>query len=285
MTLQTATVYCASSSVILEFPAPEAEVLPGILWGRIDAFPSPAYWAYQVLARRLEGKQLRYRLGRTFTEEVVACLLGGHGIPAAVGVTAFEHLKSRGLLSGASVSETVLVKNLQEPIQLSDGKMVRYRFAKQKARYLHAALAVLEDATPPFDSGIELRNWLLQIPGIGLKTASWIVRNWLDSDEVAIIDIHIQRAGVLGGFFSREWTVERHYEVMERRFLETSAGLGVRASELDAVIWYEMMSSPASVQRVLAEQARPEQQQRDRALRMPSSNKSNADTNQLSLCV
>lgn len=35
---------------------------------------------------------------------------------------------------------------------------------------------------------------------IGPKTASWIVRNYRKSDCVAIIDIHIHRAGLLAGF-------------------------------------------------------------------------------------
>src|SRR6185436_19848337 len=90
-------------------------------------------------------------------------------------------------------------------------------------------------------------NWLLDIPGVGYKTASWIARNWLNSDDVAILDIHIQRAGRLVGLFPDELTVQKHYLKLEALFLEFSRTLGVKASELDAVIWMEMMSSPNSV--------------------------------------
>ncbi len=125
-----------------------------------------------------------------------------------------------------------------------DGRQVRYRFAKQKARYLSAALKQLSAERPPLSSGKELRDWLLVIPGIGYKTASWVARNWLDADDVAILDIHILRAGLLGKFFESSLTVERNYLELEEQFIRFSKGLGVRASELDALMWLEMMSSP-----------------------------------------
>src|SRR6218665_2117072 len=39
----------------VELPPLTDEVLPGIAWGALDAFPTPAYWAYQVMARRVGG--------------------------------------------------------------------------------------------------------------------------------------------------------------------------------------------------------------------------------------
>ncbi|MGY3221470.1 thermostable 8-oxoguanine DNA glycosylase [Bradyrhizobium sp. USDA 4512] len=80
----------------------------------------------------------------------------------------------------------------------------------------------------------------MKIPGVGPKTASWITRNWLGSDEVAILDIHIIRAGVLIGLFGRQQSVPRDYDVMEARFLAFAAALNVRPSLLDAVMWREM---------------------------------------------
>ena len=128
---------------------------------------------------------------------------------------------------------------------------MRYRFAKQKARYLYAALKKLSDEQPPLVSGKALRGWLVDIPGIGYKTASWVARNWLDADDVAILDIHILRAGLLGNFFKSNLTVERHYLELEEQFICFSKGLGVRASELDALMWLEMMSSPDTVHSIM----------------------------------
>jgi thermostable 8-oxoguanine DNA glycosylase len=234
----------------VELPQAEAEVLPGVPWGAMETFPSPAYWAYQVYARRLTGNRINYKLGATLKEEVGACLLGGHGIPANVGIAAFHHVKERGAFGAVPPAEDTLLEWLQEPLTI-DGRQVRYRFAKQKARYLSAALQKLSAERPPLSSGKVLRDWLLDIPGIGYKTASWVARNWLDADDVAILDIHILRAGLLGKFFEDNLTVERNYLELEEQFIRFSKGLGVRASELDALMWLEMMSSPSTVHSIM----------------------------------
>lgn len=242
---QSAAVFAGAAIVKVDLPDADTEALPGVRWGAIDAFPSPAYWAYQVLARRVCGSPARYRLGETLTQEVAACLLGGHGIPAKVGVAAFQRLKSLGVLRGKP-TEAGLLELLAQPLDI-DGRLVKYRFARQKARYLSSALACLADQDAPMASGKALRDWLMQLPGIGYKTASWVARNWLDADDVAILDIHILRAGALAGFLDSKLTVERHYLQLEGQFLNFSNAIGVRASELDAVIWYEMMSSPRTI--------------------------------------
>lgn len=234
----------------IELPKPDDEVIPGVLWGAVEAFPSPAYWAYQVHARRLHGDRIDYKLGMTLKEEVGACLLGGHGIPSSIGLAAFQQVKDRGAFGDEPPPEDMLLEWLKEPMNI-DGRMVRYRFAKQKARYLSAALQKLSTEYPPQGSGRGLRDWLLDVPGIGYKTASWVARNWLDADDVAILDIHILRAGQLGKFLDSNLTVERNYLQLEDQFIRFSKGLGVRASELDALIWLEMMSSAATVHSIM----------------------------------
>jgi N-glycosylase/DNA lyase len=234
----------------VELPTADAEVIPGVPWGAMEAFPTPAYWAYQVYARRLTGDRINYKLGATLKEEVGACLLGGHGIPANVGLAAFHHVKERGAFGDQPPSEETLLQWLKEPLAIN-GRLVQYRFAKQKARYLCAALQKLSTEHPPLGTGKALRDWLLDVPGIGYKTASWVARNWLDADDVAILDIHILRAGLLGKFFESNLTVERHYLKLEEQFIRFSKGLGVRASELDALMWLEMMSSPATVHSIM----------------------------------
>ncbi len=257
----------------VELPKAEAEVIPGVPWGAMEAFPTPAYWAYQVYARRLTGNRINYKLGATLKEEVGACLLGGHGIPANVGVAAFHHVRARGAFGDDPPSEDMLLEWLLEPLAIDERK-VRYRFAKQKARYLSAALQKLSVELPPLANGKELRNWLLDIPGIGYKTASWVARNWLDADDVAILDIHILRAGLLGNFFESNLTVERNYLELEEQFIRFSKGLGVRASELDALMWLEMMSSSATVHSLMG---MGHQNAESAARNRPKKRKSNPD--------
>lgn len=247
---QSAVILTRTGAIQVELPEQDIELMEGVRWGSLDAFPTPAYWAYQVIARRLMGKPAEYRLGRSLSEEVGACLLGGHGIPATVGMAAYHRLRERGAFGEDEASEVKLLAWLTEPLRVGD-RTIRYRFAAQKARYLAAALPMVRSA-PTFSTGRELRGWLLAAPGIGPKTASWIARNWMDADDVAILDIHIMRVGQAVGIFPMHQTVERHYMELEERFLQFAEVLDVRPSELDAIIWYEMASSPTIVKHLMA---------------------------------
>jgi len=124
-----------------------------------------------------------------------------------------------------------------------DGRARRYRFPRQKAHLLAAALRGL-DALDALAGDRELRDDLTRLPGIGPKTASWIVRNIRCSDAVAILDVHIVRAGRLAGIFPLGVTPERHYGRLEARFLAFALDIGVRASVLDALMWDYMRRLP-----------------------------------------
>lgn len=239
-----------SGLVQLDLPPEKTEVLPSVEWGNVAGFPTVAYWLYKVLEKRITGDLIRYKLGNSLLEEIGACILGGHGIPAINGLAAYEHLRSKGVFDGSLYREVDIYDWLSAPIPLN-GKTFKYRFAKQKAKYLHSAINKVYEEEAPIDSGKVLRNWLLGIKGIGLKTASWIARNWLDADDIAILDIHIYRAGVLGGFFHEKMTIEKNYQELEDRFVALAMSMQVRTSELDAVMWYEMQNSP-SVHRLLS---------------------------------
>jgi thermostable 8-oxoguanine DNA glycosylase len=124
---------------------------------------------------------------------------------------------------------------LTEPF-IEFGAARRYRFPRQRAMRLHGALRTLKAGNPPAQP-LQLRDWLLQVPGIGPKTASWVVRNHTASNEVAIIDIHIIRAGTAAGVFDHRWRVERDYEQFEHAFLHWARHGEIAASLLDACVW------------------------------------------------
>lgn len=233
--------------VVFELPNEREEVIPGLRWGRHDQYYSPAYWAAQT---RLYGDGYACRLGETLVEEAAACLLGGYGIPAEVGLVAFKHLKNREMLNGKPVSESSLFEELSRPLRCGN-RMFRYRFARQKAAYLAPMLAALQCRQPDAEDHLSFRSYFLQFRGFGLKTASWITRNWLNSQQVAIIDIHLYRAGLICGVFSNVDSIPRDYLDMERRFLRFARALGVNASSLDAVIWAQMKEAGSSILKLL----------------------------------
>ena len=226
----------------LTLPEPDEYVLPGVRWGAFDELMTPAYWRSQAWQHEALGTYSGFRLGGTLAEEVAACLLGGYGMPAELGLAAYARLRGRGLLVGTPAVCT-LENALLEPFQYRDRRRA-YRFPRQKARYLAACLARLEDLSEPAaDTG--LRDILATMPGVGPKTASWIVRNYRASNAVAIIDIHILRAGQHVGLFEPEWTPHGHYRDLETAFLCFATAICTPAALLDSLVWDQMRRMPS----------------------------------------
>lgn len=224
-------------------PPPEQRVVGHrIAWGRVEELGSPAYWSAQAWLWEFDQPD-HYRLGRSLQEEVLACLLGGYGIPAEVGLAAYKRL--RALPSDDLRQADLLREILLKPLEI-DGRAIRYRFANQKANYVAAAMRGLE-AMPNHLDDLALRNSLLELPGIGMKTASWIVRNWRGSDKVSILDIHIIRASEGLGLFEDGWQVARDYRRMEQAYLAFCDAISARPSILDSVMWMTMRQLPAEV--------------------------------------
>ena len=235
--MQRMLAFARGRDVVLTLPAANEDALPGIEWGRFDALFTPAYWRGQAWQDEELGTYAPGPLGRDLSEEVAVCLLGGHGIPAELGLAAFDRLRSRGLLHDAP-DAAELERALAEPLSLRR-RMRRYRFPRAKARALAGALRMLPGIDPDLPDQA-LRDALMSLPGVGPKTASWIVRNFRASDEVAIVDVHIARAGRIAGFIAPGWDPARHYFLMEAAFLRFAAAIGVRASVLDGLMWDHM---------------------------------------------
>lgn len=225
-------------------PGPVVELagcgeIRSVRWGQPWQFDTPAYWIAQAeMFRPVDN----YRIGSNLEEEVAACILGGYGLPALIGVRAFEAVRDAGLINqNRSVTAVELERVLRAPLQIGD-RFVRYRFPRQRAHRVAAALERLRGTRPPAN-GVELRNWLLHLPGVGPKTASWIARNHTGTDDVAIIDVHVLRAGQRAGVFDPSWTAARDYPRCEALFVAWARFGGVRASVVDACIWSQLSKS------------------------------------------
>jgi hypothetical protein len=231
------TMYAVLDGAVrqLLLPSPDTPLVRDVRWGLFDELLTPAYWKGQAWQHEHLGTYVELQLGRSITEEVTACLLGGYGMPAELGLLAYWRVRERGLLAGMATAAQ-LEAALSEPFIVAAGPPRRYRFPRQKARYLAACLNALRGMKTPTDDRL-LRNLLMTLPGIGAKTASWILRNHRGSDAVAVIDIHILRAGRHIGLFPVEWEPHRHYLQLEAAFLEFAAALCVRPALLDALIW------------------------------------------------
>ncbi|MGN7874840.1 8-oxoguanine DNA glycosylase [Roseateles sp. 22389] len=238
---QIVAIVSRHGSLHRELPDPDHLLLTGVRWGAVEEFPTPAYWTQQALRHRLDSPAPRAS-GRSLAEEVGAALLGGPGIPAAVGQAAFARVRERGAFVQPGVCEATLTAWLSEPLDVQ-GRALGFRFAAQKARHLAAVMPALLSA-PDFEAGQEVRNWLMALPGVGPKTASAIVRGWSASEEVALLEAHLLRVGQVIGLFPRKLGIERHYLELEARLLKLCAAMDVRPSELEAVVAAEMSRSP-----------------------------------------
>jgi thermostable 8-oxoguanine DNA glycosylase len=230
-------------------PNEDVELMPGVPWGRASTPFTPAFWRLACIASGAILDQSRYHLGTSLKEEVVACLLGGHGVTGELGLAAYNHLRLNHVVDRPHSVEHI-ERLLTEPLDVG-GRSIRYRYPRQKAKYISAAIAYLNANNPPEDCGKSLRDWLTAIPGIGHKTASWIARNWLDAQDIAILDIHIHRAGVLAGIFSPHDNVTRDYLRMEEGFVRLAEGIGIPANILDNQIWNELRLTPSTVRQML----------------------------------
>lgn len=214
----------------------------GLAWGAADVPLTPAYWAAQSWMWAIEEPE-HFRLGRTLPEEMLACILGGYGIPAEIGLAAYDRLRATLAEDPSCLADEERVARLLSTPLWVGGRGVRYRFARQKAGYIAGAFSAL----PGIDEDLSdraLRDQLTRLRGFGPKTASWVVRNWRSSDDVAILDIHILRAGAHLGIFQRDWRVDRHYSLMEESYLRFAADISTKASLLDSVMWMTMRQLP-----------------------------------------
>lgn len=208
-------------------------------WGQEGALGTAAFWVGQTMKG---GSASSYRLGSTLAEEVAACLIGGHGISGEMTLAVFDSVRSRGLLrTDPPPSAEALEVVLREPVLLPGRERpVRYRFAAQRADRLARSLAVLAGGVPDGLAPRELRDWLMRLPGVGPKTASWVVRNLTMSDDIAIVDIHVRRAGIFAGVFDPAWRLPRGYRLFEDAFCQWADLGGVRSADLDVCIWYQL---------------------------------------------
>lgn len=244
--------FCPNYKTIERYlPDQDNELMPGLKWGHYCQLYTPAFWKYMYLIYGSQIEPYHHRIGSDIIEEVVACLLGGYGMPSELGLLAFKRLKEESLISPQS-QLCKIEEALSIPFEMENGAFKRYRFYNQKSKYIFKFLQRQDLDCIPTHDDISLRNWLLTVDGIGFKTASWVTRNWLQSENVAILDIHILRAGQIAGFFDESHNVSNKYLDLECNYIDFCNALEVRPSNMDAIIWNYMKKTNKLALQVLS---------------------------------
>lgn len=208
-----------------------------VIWGQPWEHGTPAYWLEATRRSATSSVAERHCLTDTLFDEVALCMLGGFGMPYELGLAAFKALRDELLSHDPTPAEDAIEAILLKPLVVGAG-VRRYRFPRQRARRLSLALRHLHSTSIPA-TPLEVRDWLVAAPGVGPKTASWVVRNRWPDAPVAILDVHVLRAGIRATVFPTDARIQTSYRPLEALFVSWAAQGNVRPADLDATIWAE----------------------------------------------
>lgn len=217
----------------------------------ITTCPSDLWWAPVWERHRTSyARSARPRpAGETsLRRELIFCLLGGHGVTFELALSATDViLRLRPFDDGWTPDRLrpAIQRELSKPQfepRRADGTFRRYRFPARKAQLIVDAVGWVDEQRD-LHRGLaartcerDRRSWLCQCPGIGLKTASWLLRNCGWAERLAILDVHLIRALQEAGVVT-EPRLPRDYELIEVAYLAWADGLGACPSALDLFLW------------------------------------------------
>ncbi len=180
--------------------------------------------------------------------ELIFCLLGGHGVTFELASSATEVVAQLDPFGSQWTPARLCVAlgyELERPQfapRRLDGSLRRFRFPRRKAQLLARAAEWVRTETSiragleAWSGESERRAWLCACPGLGLKSASWMLRNCGWGRELAILDVHLLRAMGEAGLV-RDVRLPRDYEAVERTYLRWAAELGACPAALDLFLW------------------------------------------------
>lgn len=179
--------------------------------------------------------------------QLLFCLIGGHGISYEHNLSVADRLWALGLFRsdecqlGKRLIEAQLRKAQFDPPR-RDGQLRRYRFPKRKADLLYRAQLWLRDypslaaTLTAIKDERDRRDLLCDCPGIGPKSASWLLRNCGYAERLAVLDIHVLRAMQSCGRIDRA-DLARDYEFVEAAYLGWCREYDADPARFDLLVW------------------------------------------------
>lgn len=218
--------------------APQPPV--GLDWHRLWMSVGARY-EQRIVSLRAQGEQ-------ALRQELLFCLLSGHAVPyelalsAAAVVGDLEPFHPRWATNGLEERLRAELGRPQFEPRRGDGALRRYRFPNRKATLLARACEWVQSQGSLWarlqELGCELerRELLCECPGIGMKTASFLLRNCGLAEGLAVLDVHVLRLMGLAGRLA-DASLPRDYEHVEGQYLAWCRELEASPAAFDLLLW------------------------------------------------
>ncbi len=230
-----------ASDQVAGLGVPEAPaVVAGVDWGAI--------WIEFGCAFEKRSRILAGSTEDDLRRELIFCLLGGHAVPYELARSSADVVSTVGVFDAERDDAELLAlleRELSTPQFLPrrvDGSLRRYRYPRRKAQLLVACRAwvngldSLREALLGASGERARRELLCRCPGVGPKSASWMLRNCGLGENLAILDVHVLRAMASAGRLEPA-SLPRDYDRVEAAFLAWCHELGASAGAFDLLLW------------------------------------------------
>ncbi|MCK4642538.1 hypothetical protein KAU32_02755 [bacterium] len=188
-------------------------------------------------------------------KEFFFVILGGYGISFELNQSALKVLNKKRILkkdlfkSPSSLNDTLaliereLSKKQFEPKTINN-ELRKYRFLNTKPRTItNAGYWLFDECDWEIEEVVfaknidDLREWLCECPGFGMKSASWYIRNTNISDRIAVLDVHILRFLKHNGFDIPKTITKKIYIEIENELKRICDDIKISLGKLDFLIW------------------------------------------------
>ncbi len=186
-------------------------------------------------------------------DEFFFVILGGFGISYELNKSGLKVMKNQGYINRALYTENMFKETVYfiqkefskkqfEP-KTNNNEFRKYRFIESKpALIASAGNWLLKECRWDLnmllnDNEINVRKVLCSCPGIGMKSASWFLRNTGYNYNYAVLDIHILRFISRIGIDVPEVITEKGYIHLEEKLRDICDAINVPLGEMDYLLW------------------------------------------------
>lgn len=198
-------------------------------------------------------KNIRINDNDILLDEFFFVILGGYGISYELNRSGLEVIKSKGLINKFLYSDDMVKeteRKIHKEFSIKQFKPMTKNDELRKYRFIDSKPTVLANAgnwllnkcewdlyTWLHESEYNLRNKICDCPGIGMKSASWFLRNTGYNFDYAVLDKHILRFIYRIGIEVPDILTEKGYIYIEETLRQICNEINVSLGKMDYLLW------------------------------------------------